>query len=122
MGIGLAHPIEGSGVSTENERPDSVVALAAFAKALTEPNRRREFVNDPLGLLQAELEALGRSFDSLDPAVQEAFIDLFDGMTEQELRVLVRLQRTMSRIDPEGQLELVDIVELGNPKATLAKL
>jgi hypothetical protein len=105
-------------VSEPNTSPE-LVALAKFAEALADPIRRRE-TPDTLDLFK---EAAGGedAFNDLEPNVRNGIVDLLDGLTQEEVRVLVRLQRRMVELDPDGTLGLTEQVEIGS-FATLAKL
>jgi hypothetical protein len=99
--------------------PPAQVALALFAEAIADPVRRRAAANDPLALMKSALDERGHDFDDLDPAVQAAFTDLFGDLSYEELRLLARLQTTMTGLSPDHGLS--EQVEVGS-FATLAKL
>jgi hypothetical protein len=89
-------------------------ALALFADALANRERRRAFNGDTLGLLEDALSTKGLTLDSLDNQVREAYIDLFADMTFQEVRILARMQAKLVALDPDGALGLTEQVEVGS--------
>jgi hypothetical protein len=99
-------------VSEDPTQPSKELqALALFAEALADPTRRREVTN-VLDLLETS---------GLRDEVSQGFIDLFDGLTPEEVRMLARLQRRMVALDPDGALGLTQQVPT-NSHATIAKL
>jgi hypothetical protein len=105
-------------MSEPNPSPE-LVALAKFAEALADPVRRRE-TPDTLDLFK---DAAGgeEAFNDLAPTVRDGIVDLLDGLTPEEVRVLARLQRRMVELDPDGALGLTEQVPIGS-HATVGKL
>jgi hypothetical protein len=64
-------------------------ALALVAKVIQDPQKRRDFVHDP----QGTMEAAGGNFNDLPRRVRT----FFGNLTYEELRVLAQLQETMVR-------------------------
>jgi hypothetical protein len=104
-----------------NDPSPALVALALFAEAVADRDRRRSFANDTLGLLEAALADKNRTLTDLDPDVRQAYVDLFGDLSFEELRLLARLQAKMVELDPDQVLGLTEKVEVGS-HATLAKL
>lgn len=97
-------------------------ALALFAEALADPVQRREFANDPLGLMKSAMGRANLDFEQdLGAAAQRGFTELFEDLSYEELRMLARLQATMVALDPEQVLGLTDRVQTAS-HSTVAKL
>jgi hypothetical protein len=110
-------------VSSGDDLPSPELrALALFAEALADPAQRREFANEPLGLMRSAMGRAKLDFDQdLSAEARQAFTELFGDMSYEELRLLSRLQQTMVGLDPEQALGLTDRVQTAS-HATVAKL
>jgi hypothetical protein len=124
--------VKGSGLAPTSTQEGDVVsepdtdqptpelkALALFAEAIAHPDNRGKF-SDPVSVLETALANNG-GLEGLEPAVQAGLVDLLDGLSEEEVRMLARLQRRMVSLDPDGRLGLTEKVET-NSHVTIGKL
>ena len=106
-----------------NPAPPALVALALFAEAISDPSRRRGAGGNAHQLLRDAYEnptrgVPSRRYDALPQDVKDAFVDLFDSLTPQEIDLLAKLQERFSGLEAHG---LAEQVEVGSFR-TLAKL
>lgn len=106
--------------ATPEQDRHALEALSVFAEVILDPEdrrRRRDFADDPDGVLGAALEADGRSLEDLPPDV----LEFLRSLEVEELDVLARLQKTMVDVRGQGFLSLSEVVAW-NPHHTAGKL
>ncbi|MGZ4181867.1 MAG: hypothetical protein ACXVUL_14430 [Solirubrobacteraceae bacterium] len=92
-------------MSQQDEPSAELRALALFAEAIANPATRRDFAGRSGELLDSVLG------DDVGEDAKEAFRALFGDLTDEEVRLLARLQHTMvglSEVHP-------DLVQTFNP-------